>query len=96
MQIVGQILGHLLCERRDNRTFTAFDSASYEFEQIVDLTFGRLDSYAWIDDASGTYELFDDLLTSFQFIRSGRCAHVHDLIDAGFELIECQRAIVER
>ena len=43
LEVVGQVLGHLLGERRDQRPLPALDPRPDLLEQVVDLALGRLD-----------------------------------------------------
>ena len=44
----------------------------------------------------GRIELLDDLLRALELVRPGRRAHVDDLVEVVLELLEGQRAVVER
>ena len=44
LEVVGQVLGHLLGERRDERPLAALDAAADLLEQVVDLALGRADA----------------------------------------------------
>ena len=96
VQVIGQIFGHLLRQRRDDRTLALLHATADQLEQIVDLAFGRLDGYVWVDDAGRPDELLDDLLAALELVWPGRGAHVYRLVDAGLEFLERERAIVER
>ena len=41
LEVVGQVLGHLLGQRRDQRPLAALDAAADLVEQVVDLALGR-------------------------------------------------------
>ena len=43
VQVVGQVLGHLLGQRRDERPLAAFDADRISSMQVVDLALRRAD-----------------------------------------------------
>ena len=97
LQVVGQVLGHLLGEGRDQRALAALDPHADLLEQVVDLALGRPDRDRRVDDAGRADELLDDLLAAaLQLVRPGRRAHVDGLVDGRLELLERQRPVVER
>ena len=51
LEVVGQVLGHLLGQRRDERPLAALDAPADLLEQVVDLALGRADGDLRIDDA---------------------------------------------
>ena len=95
-EVVGEVLGHLLRQRRDERPLAALDPEPDLLEQVVDLAVGRADLDRRVDDAGRPDELLDDLLAPLQLVRPGRRAHVDDLVEVALELLERQRPVVER
>ena len=95
-QVVGQVLGHLLGQGRDDRPLAALDPAADLLEQVVDLALGRADGDLRVDDAGRPDELLDDPLALLELVRAGRRAHVDGLVDGRLELLEGQRPVVER
>ena len=96
LEVVGQVLGHLLGQGRDERPLAALDAAADLLEQVVDLALGRADRDLRIDDAGRADELLDDPLAALELVRPGRRAHVDRLVDGRLELLERQRPVVER
>ncbi len=96
LQVVGQVLGHLLGQGRDERALAALDAAADLLEEVVDLALGRADRDLRVDDAGRADELLDDPLAALQLVRPRRRAHVDGLVDGRLELLERQRPVVER
>ena len=96
LQVVRQVLGHLLGQGRDQSALAALDPTADLLEQVVDLALGRADGDLWVDDASRPDELLDVPLAALQFIRPRRRAHVDRLVDRRLELLERERPVVER
>ena len=96
LEVVGQVLGHLLGQRRDQRPLAALRADPDLLEQVVDLALGRADRDARVDDAGRADELLDDPLAALELVRAGRRAHVDRLVDRRLELLERQRPVVER
>ena len=95
-QVVGQVLGHLLGQGRDQGPLAALDPAPDLLEEVVDLALGRADRDARVDDAGRPDELLDDPLALLQLVRARRGAHVDGLVDGRLELLERERPVVER
>ena len=96
LEVVGEVLGHLLGERRDECPLAAVDALADLLEEVVDLALGRADPDVRVDDTGRADELLDDALAPLELVWTGRRAHVDRLVDAGLELLERQRTVVER
>ena len=97
LEVVRQVLGHLLGQRRDQGSLAALHAPADLLEQVVDLALGGTDRDLGVDDAGRADELLGDVaLAAFQLVRSGRRAHVDGLVDGRLELLERQRPVVER
>ena len=96
LEVVGEVLGHLLGERRDERPLPPVDPCPDLLEEVVDLTVGRADPDDRIDDAGRADELLDDGLAALELVRAGSRAHVDGLVHRRLELLEGQRPVVER
>ena len=62
VQVVGEVLGHLLGERRDEDPLAPLDALPDAVDEVVDLALGGPDLDGRVDDARGPDELLDDLL----------------------------------
>ena len=51
LEVVGEVLGHLLGQRRDQGALAALDAAPDLLEQVVDLALGGADGDRRVDDA---------------------------------------------
>jgi hypothetical protein len=60
LEVVGEVLGHLLGERRDQCPLAAVDALADLLEQVVDLALGRADADVRVDDAGRPDQLLDD------------------------------------
>ena len=70
LQVVGQVLGHLLGQGRDEGALAALDPRPDLLEQVVDLALGRADRDRRVDDAGRPDELLDDGLAPLQLVRT--------------------------
>ena len=95
-QVVGEVLGHPLGERRDEDPLAALHPLADPLHEVVDLALGRADRDGRVDDAGGPDQLLDDPLAPLQLVGPGRGAHVDRLVDGGLELLERERPVVER
>ena len=69
-EVVGEVLGHLLGQGRDERPLAALDPAPDLLEQVVDLALGRPDGDPRVDDAGRPDELLDDPLALLELVRA--------------------------
>ncbi len=93
---VGEFLGHLLGEGRHEDSLVALDADADLFEEVVDLSLGRLDDDLGVDEAGRTDDLLDDPVSDPHLVPPGSRRQIDGLPDAVLELIEAQRAVVER
>ena len=64
-------------------------------EQVVDLAFDGADLYLRVDEAGGADDLLDDDAGGLrELVGAGRGGDVDDLVGAGLELLEFERAVV--
>ena len=69
-EVVGEVLGHLLRQGRDEGPLAALDPEPDLLQQVVDLAVGRADLDRRVDDAGRPDELLDDLLAPLQLVRA--------------------------
>ena len=94
LQIPRQILGHLLCQRRDKRPLALCRRRVDLADEVVDLSLDRSDKDLRVKQAGGPDDLFGDLAGAFALIVRGRGRDVDGLPDAAVELVERQRPVV--
>ena len=70
LEIVGEVLGHLLGQRRDQARSPRSTRVRI-LEQVVDLALGRSDGHRRVDDAGRADELLDDCPGCAQLVRPG-------------------------
>src|SRR5438046_2286828 len=68
-QVVGQVLRHLLRERRDERPLAAIDTQAELGEQVVDLAVGLAHLDLGVDEAGRPDELVADLAGELDVVR---------------------------
>ena len=94
-EVVGQVLRHLLRQRRDEHALVALDADLDLGEQVVDLALERPDLDLRVEEARRADDLLRDLLGLLELVLARRRRDVDDLVDARGELLEGQRAVVE-
>ncbi len=101
-QVVGQVLAHLLGQRRDQDPLVALGAQPDLVHEVVDLALGRLDDDLGVDQAGRADHLLDDVGTgagagdAAQLVRSRGRRQVDGLADPLEELLPLQRAVVHR
>ena len=95
-EVVGQVLGHLLGEGRDQRALAVLGDRPDLVHQVVDLVLGRADLDRRVDDARRADDLLDDprRVVALEVARRGR--DEHHLRHLGEELVERLRPVVQR
>ena len=93
-QIVGEVLGHLLRECRDEHALVVRDAALDHFHQIIDLPLGRLNGDFGIDQAGRANNLLDDLGRHAQLIGAWGGREEDALVDASENLFKGKRSVV--
>ncbi len=94
-QVVGEVFGHLLGQRRDQHPFVGLGALADFADQIVDLPLGRLDHHLGIDQPGGADHLLDELAAGLaEFVRARGGRQVDRLADAVGELLPGERAVV--
>ncbi len=96
VQIVGQILRHPLGERSDENALILGDAQVDFRKQIVDLGLRWTDFQHRVDQTRRPHELLDDLSCMRLLVFRGRRGDEHRLRQELLELIEAQRAVIER
>ena len=95
-EIVGEVFGHLLGQRRDQDAIALRHPAVDLLQQIVDLALGRLDDDFGVDEARRPHDLLDHLLRDLDLVGARCRREKHHLGHALDELVEAQRAVVGR
>ena len=95
-QVVGQVLGHFLGQRRDEHALLGLGAGVDLGDQVVDLALGRLHDHLRIDEPGGPHDLLDDLLRLLELVLSRRGRHEDHLVHVLDELVEPQGPVVER
>ena len=95
-KIIGQILRHLLGQRRDKDLVSILDCRADFSDQVVDLPVHR----AHVDLGIQKSRRADDLLGPEQLVRflvgTRRRAHEEHLVDVSLKFLEIQRPVVQR
>ena len=94
-QVVGQVLGHLLRQRRDEDTLADLFAAADLVQQVVDLVARLAQLDLRVDQEGRADQLFADDRRVAQLERAGRRRHEHELRNLPEELVEAQRPVVE-
>src|SRR4051794_29907596 len=96
LQIVREIFGHTLRQRRDKHALTACDAVIDFTEKIVDLPFRRTDGDAWVDETGGANDLLYGFRRMLFFVRPRSSRDEHRLMDHSFEFVKGERPILSR
>src|SRR4051812_31824027 len=94
-QVVREVLGHLLRQRRDQHALVAVHAQPDLAHQVVDLVLGLPDVYLRVHDAGGADDLLHDPARVLALVLARRRAHEHDLRRDGEVLLERLRAVVQ-
>ena len=98
-QVVGEVLGHLLGQRRDEDPLVAPGAQRDLVDEVVDLALGRLEHDLGVDQAGRPDDLLDrrpGRCGLGQLVGTGRRRQVEGLADPVEELLPHQRAVVHR
>ena len=95
-QVVGEVLGHLLGQRRDDRSLPALHAQVDLAQEVVDLPVRRTDIDLRIDEARRPDDLLHRDGRSLELIGTGRRGDEDRLVEPILELLERQRPVVER
>ena len=93
--MVGQVLGHLLRERRDEHALVARRPLLRLVDDVVDLAGARAHDDLRIQKARRTDDLIHLRLAHALLVIARRGRHVDELRDALLELVEAQGAVVQ-
>ena len=96
VEVVGQVLGHPLGERRHEHALVLFGAQVDLGEEVVDLRLRRPHLERRIDEAGRPHDLLDHLPRVLLLVVGGRRRHEHRLRQQALELVEAQRPVVER
>ena len=95
-EVVSEILGHLLGERRDDGSLAPLNAGVELREQVIDLALGLADFDLRVDEARRPDDLLDDLGGMLELVRARRRRDVDGLIETLLELGKCEGPVVER
>ena len=96
LQIRRQILGHFLCQRRDEHALLALNDAVAFADEVVDLPVDGPDLDLRVQQARRTDDLLGDLPGAAALVFARRGGDVDGLMDLFLEFRERQWAVVER
>ena len=95
-EVIGQILGHFLGQRRHQHALICFGPAVNLTHQVIDLTGDRSNLYHRIDQPGRPDDLLRHLRRRIEFISGGSRRHINDLLDPLFELFKLQWPVIQR
>ena len=95
-QVVGQVLGHLLRQRRHEHPLACLLAPADLVQEVVDLVLRRPQLDLGVDDAGRADDLLGDVRRVAELERPGRRRDEQELRRALQELVEAQRPVVER
>ncbi len=94
-EVLGEVLRHLLRQRRHQHPLALLGALPCREEQVVDLAPARLDGHLGVDEAGRPDHLLDDRVGQGELLVRGRGRDEHDLPDPLQELVLLQRTVVE-
>ena len=94
LEVFGQILGHLLGQRRHQHALLLLDADADLAEQIVHLPVDRAHLHLGIEQAGRADDLLHRLLAVLLLVDSGCRADEDGLVDLRLELLKIKRPVV--
>ena len=95
-QVIGELFGHALGQRRDQNTLVLFNSDADLLQHIIDLVGGGPDFHNGVHQARGPNQLFNHLARMCLFIISRCCGDKDHLAHPLFKLLQFQWPVVQR
>jgi len=95
-EVVGEVLGHALRERRDQHALVLLDARRDLVHEVVDLALGGPHLDLGVDQPGRPDELLGDVDAVGKLELARRRTHEDDLRHLGEELVDAERPIVER
>jgi len=95
-QIVGEVFGHLLRQRRDQHALIKFSAFSNHLNKIIDLTLGRPHDDLGVDQTRRAHDLLHNVVRYVKLIGPRCCRQEHHLVHHFEPLVETQRPVVDR
>ena len=96
IEVLGEIFGHPLGQRRHQHPLARRDRDADLLEEVVHLGRCRPNVHRRVDKARGPYQLFNDAARAFALVRSRRCGNEDHLRGELLPFVEPQRPVVER
>ncbi len=94
--VAGQVLGHLLGQRRDQDALVAGGPGPDLGHEVIDLAANGPDLELWVGQAGRADDLLDDAARrSLDLVGAGSRRDVEGLADATLELVEVEGPVVE-
>ena len=94
-QVVGEVLGHALGERRHQHALVPRGALANLFQQVVNLTAHGPHINLGVEEPRGTNDLLDVVLAHAQLVVTRRRRDVDELRDARLKLVKAQGTVVE-
>ena len=93
--MIGQILSHLLRQRRNQDAFVSCRAFLCLVDDVIDLRTTRAYDDFGVEQARRTDDLLDEGLAGTFLVIAWRCRNVDELRNARFEFVEAQRTVIE-
>ena len=93
-EVLGQVLGHFLCQSRDQAALSPVDLGVDLADEVVDLPLDGPDEDLRIQKARRADDLFGQLPGAFALVGSRRRRDVYPLVNPLFKLFKHQRPVV--
>ena len=96
LEVVRQLLGHALSEGGDQAPLALLHAIPYLVQQVVYLSLGGLHLDGGVQEAGRSDDLLHHLLAMSILVGAGSGRYVYHLVEVLLDLLEAERAIVQR